>query len=111
MAGDETFSNDLVQRLIGIHRRKSLPDRDRYLKLLDRVNFILLNEDEGLRPYDGDGLPGGIINLRKTIPTVIVPDLVGKDVVLQKYFQNELATPGLADDLFGLFVEVTLLQC
>jgi hypothetical protein len=39
------------------------------------VNFVLINEDEELRPYDSSGLPGGIVELHRDIPTIIVPDL------------------------------------
>jgi len=42
---------------------------------LEKINFILENEDKSIRPYDASNLPGGIIFLKHNIPTIIVPDL------------------------------------
>lgn len=65
----------LRKTLIDIYKRKTPPECGDYLKLLEKVNYLLENEDERLRPYDSSGFPGGIINLNKHIPTIIVPDI------------------------------------
>lgn len=66
---------DLKQTLVRIFERGTIPEREHYIDLLDKVQYVLLNEDEGVRPRDDDGLPGGLIILRDDLPTVIVPDL------------------------------------
>ena len=59
---------DVEERLIGIIERKSTPEVVSYLEKLNRVNFVLINEDEELRPYDSTGLPGGIVELKQVFP-------------------------------------------
>lgn len=66
---------DVEKRLWSIYGRKSPTEVIPYLRNLNRVNFVLINEDEELRPYDSSGLPGGIVELHRDIPTIIVPDL------------------------------------
>jgi hypothetical protein len=66
---------EVEERLCGILKRKTTPEEDSYLHKLNRVNFVLINEEYVVRPYDSAGLPGGIIELEKAIPTIIVPDL------------------------------------
>ncbi|MBN2041050.1 MAG: metallophosphoesterase [Spirochaetes bacterium] len=68
-------SNTLRNRLFEIYNRENPPDVIEYSDVIDRVNNILLSEDRNIRPYDSSGLPGGIINLKKDIPTIIVPDI------------------------------------
>ncbi len=66
---------DVEKRLCSIYGTKTPPEVIPYLRKLDQVNFVLINEDEELRPYDSSGLPGGIVELHRDIPTIIVPDL------------------------------------
>ena len=66
---------DLEERLFDIFNRKTPPEVDPYLQTLERAVDTLINEDEEVRPRDLNGLPGGIVELRKDLPTVIVPDL------------------------------------
>ncbi len=66
---------DVEEQLLEIYKRKSPPEMVPYLQKIDRVNFILINEEEEYRPYDSAGLPGGIVLLSPDIPTIIVPDL------------------------------------
>ena len=66
---------DVEERLNGILERKTIPEVSTYLQKLKRVNFVLINEDDEVRPYDSTGLPGGIVELIGDIPTIIVPDL------------------------------------
>jgi hypothetical protein len=62
-------------RLVTIYRRKTPPELEEYLLLLERVNRTLDNEDRNIRPHDSQGRPGGIVYLDKTIPSIIVPDI------------------------------------
>ena len=66
---------DVEERLCGILERKTTPEVIPYLQKLNGVNFVLINENEEVRPYDSAGLPGGIVELERDIPTVIIPDL------------------------------------
>ena len=79
MSTQELFQEDevylLKNKLIEIYKRKTSLDRDNFLNLLTKVNDILENEEENSRPRDQQGLPGGIIELKPHIPTIIVPDL------------------------------------
>ncbi len=62
-------------RLIEIFKRKSPPKEDPYVKVLDKVNKALDEENKEIRPYSKSGLPGGLLYLKKDIPTIIVPDI------------------------------------
>jgi hypothetical protein len=65
----------LEGRLFHIASRESPPGVQPYLRTLKGVTDVLINEAEEVRPRDHVGLPGGILELRKDLPTVIVPDL------------------------------------
>jgi hypothetical protein len=67
--------NDVGLRLLEIFKRQQVPDLDEYSRVLKKVNAVLMSEDEQIRPRDPSGLPGGIIYLKKNIPTLIVPDI------------------------------------
>lgn len=68
-------ADEVVDRLTGIYKRGAPLDADHYIDLIERSNIVLLNEAEEIRPRDSSGLPGGLIFLKRDIPTVIVPDL------------------------------------
>jgi len=74
MYSEEQYTS-LKNRLIGIYKRELPPEADKYIKVLERINSILLTEDRDIRPYDSAGLPGGMLYLKKDIPTIIVPDI------------------------------------
>jgi hypothetical protein len=63
------------ERLKNIYTRRTTPVGGEYLKLVNSINKVLDNEDESMRPRDTRGRPGGIINLKKDIPTLVMPDL------------------------------------
>jgi hypothetical protein len=71
----EDGQSTLEERLLRIYARATPPEASSFLKKLDRVGFVLINEDPAIRPYDHAGLPGGIVQLKRDIPTIIVPDL------------------------------------
>jgi hypothetical protein len=65
----------IQERLKNIFTRRTPPIGGGYLKLVNSINRVLDNEDEAMRPRDSRGRPGGIINLKKDIPTLVMPDL------------------------------------
>ncbi|MBN1798566.1 MAG: metallophosphoesterase [Spirochaetales bacterium] len=65
----------LHERLKKIYTRTTPPNGNEYLKLVYNINRVLENEDESIRPKDARGKAGGIIHLKKDIPTLIMPDL------------------------------------
>lgn len=69
----------LKNNLIKIYNRKKPPGPDEYLSIVNQTNNVLTLENEQIRPYciagRGTGEPGGIIHLKRDIPTIIVPDL------------------------------------
>ena len=67
--------NNLKERLKSIFTRKELPVESEYKDLIIKVNSVLQNESSEYRPHNSNGFPGGLINLKKDIPTIIVPDL------------------------------------
>ena len=56
---------------------------------LDKVSEILQNEPESIRPKDKNGQPGGLIELKKDIPTILIPDLHGKREILLKLLNDQ----------------------
>lgn len=71
----ESSVEAVQSRLIAIFRRNAPPEPQQYIELLEKASFVLLNEDEAMRPRDESGLPGGIVYLKRDISTVIVPDI------------------------------------
>jgi hypothetical protein len=74
--GDEEVDWAILEKsLFEIFERKTPPGVIPYLKKLGRVNDVLMNESEAVRPYSASGLPGGIVQLNNDLPTIIIPDL------------------------------------
>lgn len=67
--------DDLRNRLIEIYNRKKPPEPEDFLLVVKEVNTVLESENNSIRPYNSSGLPGGLVYLNKTIPTIIVPDI------------------------------------
>lgn len=87
--------NNLKQRLKSIFTRKALPAATEYKELIIKVNSVLQNESSDYRPHNSNGFPGGLINLKKDIPTIIVPDLHARvdfllSVLLFKPFNEKI---------------------
>ena len=55
--------------------KKSMPVQTDYVTLLERAITVLQHESSLVRPHDSSGLPGGLVYLNPTIPTLILPDL------------------------------------
>ena len=79
MSTQELFQKDevnvLKDKLIEVYKRGTSLECESFLRLLEKANNVLENEDENIRPRDLRKLPGGIINLKQHAPTVIVPDV------------------------------------
>ena len=68
-------SLELQRTLTGILRRRHIPGNDIYLEKVEKVLLILENEIKEIRPRDSLHRPGGLIYLKRHLPTVIIPDL------------------------------------
>lgn len=51
---------------------------------LDKTLEILQNEPENIRPKDKNNNPGALVELKKDIPTILIPDLHGQREILYK---------------------------
>lgn len=67
--------NDFKKKLIEIYNRVTPPEANSYHELLKNVNLQLGDDNMDIRPVDNNGMPGGLIFLKKDIPTIITPDL------------------------------------
>jgi len=66
---------ELRKRLLHIHMRDIPPLPEEYFTVLERVHPVLAGEDPEIRPYSSSEQPGGLVQLKNYIPTIIVPDL------------------------------------
>lgn len=97
----------LKKRLIEIYKRKSVPDKNQYLDLLEKVIETLKNENSFIREYDKNGLPGGVIELKKDISTIIVPDLHARvDFFLNILFYNINNSSAVLEELIANRLQV-----
>jgi len=62
-----------------------------FLEKLKMVNQLLQRESSRYRPPDKRGRPGGLVELRKDIPTILIPDLHARPDYLAQALLN---TPG-----------------
>ncbi len=67
--------DNLMNKLFNIYSRGTLPICEDYIELLKRTNSKFDNENMEIRPLDDRNRPGGILYLKKNIPTVLIPDL------------------------------------
>jgi len=70
----QNIKNIIIQN----YKNNKLPDKEEFIEQLFAVKSILENENKTIRPYDWNKKPGGLINLKKNISTIIVPDLHGR---------------------------------
>jgi hypothetical protein len=72
-------TDELLVRLKAICSRKTPPEMNGYISVLNNVLSVLENEPEEIREHvhSGEfaGKPGGIVSLNPDIPTIVVPDL------------------------------------
>ena len=65
----------LREQLDGYRSAHSVPSRSDLDSVLAGVNGILASEDKSIRPLDRSGEPGGVVELAKDLPTVLLPDI------------------------------------
>jgi len=94
------MSDFLKERMIEIFKRKDPPPSSEYLNVLDKVNNVLNSESREIRPYSKNGYPGGLIRLKKDIPTIIVPDLHARiDFFMNIMFSNGINSSNVVDKM------------
>ena len=73
---EKNIAENKKEIMADIHETKI--DKENMEKSLDSVINALENEQELIRPKDKKGRPGGIVELKKNISTLIIPDLHGR---------------------------------
>jgi len=71
------------------------PPADELLGFFSGLNRVLADEDCSYRPYDGDGLPGGLVELALDIPTVVLPDIHARPRFVRSVLDYELPELGM----------------
>jgi len=84
-----------------IGERVPIPDEKTLRDSVMRAKNALLSEGKELRPPDPNGLPGGVVFLKRNIPVILVPDLHGRYWFFQRvmdflYDRRESVLNGLA---------------
>ncbi|MBN1500353.1 MAG: metallophosphoesterase [Spirochaetes bacterium] len=107
---------NIQNKIINSYLSRSIPDRDEFLEIVCESNFMLENENNIIRPRDNDFLPGGLINLKKNIPTLLIPDLHGradffidilfcedyrKKTVLENLYSDKIQIVAMGDGMHG----------
>jgi len=70
-----TDTTEILEQLNNATSRKGQPSASWYMPALENALSTLELEDYNYRPYAEQNGPGGLIYLKKDIPTIIVPDL------------------------------------
>jgi hypothetical protein len=65
----------LKEELEGYRSAVAIPGESDLESLLVSANSVLATENAAVRPRDTDGVPGGLVELEKELPTVLIPDL------------------------------------
>jgi hypothetical protein len=65
----------ITSRLKEIYKRPDIPEKNAYLKLVEKATSVLHSEPSEYRPAGSNGLAGGLVYLKKDVPTIIVPDI------------------------------------
>lgn len=84
----------ILETIEEIRSRDALPDPVRYSALLETGTFFLEQESPGIRPTDSSGLSGGLVRLKKNIPTLILPDLHGRKDFFSEAMNASLTAEG-----------------
>ncbi len=85
---------ETLETIRAIASRDALPDKEAYVKLLERAITALEHENRDARPPDSTGLSGGLVRLDKNIPTLILPDLHGRTDFFRAVLESPSATGG-----------------
>ncbi len=85
----------------------TVPEKHDFLDVISEVNFMLENENIVIRPRDKNFLPGGLINLKKNIPTLLIPDLHARaDLFLNIMFCEDYHGNTVLENLYSDKVQV-----
>lgn len=96
----KTDISDIKSEIVENYIRNNLPEKREFMNQLSEVNMTLENEKQSIRPLDNNMKAGGIINLKKDIPTIIVPDLHGRgDLLLNILFIRDKRGISVIDNL------------
>ena len=71
---------------------KQLPDYDLLSSLCDKVCTFLENEKTDYRPLDKFGNPGSLIELKKKLPVIVVPDIHARPDFILNILNHTLGT-------------------
>jgi hypothetical protein len=87
-------NSHIKQKLSAIYYRDRPPEGGEYIPLLQKVIHVLENEEQKIRPHDDDDRPGGLVQLEKTLPVFIVPDLHARmELIIHVLFGGAASRP------------------
>ncbi len=90
----------LKLKIVKNYVNNKLPDKSHFMNQLHMVNRVLEDEDPDIRPLDRNRETGGLIYLKKNIPTIIVPDLHGRgDFLLSVLFSKHNGEKSILEHL------------
>ena len=75
-------TRDFVDRLAGFIRAASPPDPVSFRETIQAAVDALRSEPPAVRPPDREARPGGLLQLDREIPTLVVPDIHGRRELL-----------------------------
>lgn len=81
---------DILTTCREIHLRNTIPEPDHFSNLVAHMVDVLQFEESTTRPRDSSGRPGGLINLRSDLPTLLVPDLHARRGLIVAILQHEI---------------------
>ncbi|HOV65173.1 MAG TPA: hypothetical protein PLG43_14975, partial [Spirochaetia bacterium] len=76
--GDGGEAEKLLDRLDLLSRRSEVIAKGEFIRLLRKTMEVFSLEPADMRPKADTGYPGGLIHLKRDIPTVIIPDIHGR---------------------------------
>jgi len=85
----EKNAEKIKQSLEKIASTRQVESKEILESRLDNVINILKNEPERIRPKDKNGNPGGLIELKEDIPTILIPDLHARREFLLNVLKNK----------------------
>lgn len=83
--GDKLISLD------GCLKLNQLPDHNTLFTLTDEVSSLLEKEPSEYRPLDDKGEAGSLIELKKELPVIIVPDIHGRPDFIKNILEYKLS--------------------
>lgn len=87
--------HELDQRLNELAAATQPPPPDGLARTLHAGVTALEEENESVRPADGEGRPGGLVYLTRDIPTVVVPDIHARRGLIMSLMHLSLSPWGV----------------